>query len=46
MEHGNGIHRHFIFSDAMDDGTPTRDKDNVCGILKMCLVAMNFKLSN
>ena len=34
MEHHNGIHSHFIFSDAMDDGTPTRVKDNVHGILK------------
>ena len=46
MEHGNGVHSHFMFSDAMDDGMPTWVKDNVHGILKNVLVAMNFEPSN
>ena len=43
MEHGNGVHSHFMFSDAMDDGMPTRVKDNVHGILKNVFGSNEFQ---
>ena len=41
MEH-NGIHSHFIFSDAVDDGMPTRVKDNGHSILKNVFHSTEF----